>query len=320
MNKNINTLRMLSVEAVQAEPIIIAPTIIPGSGGITTTIMPSKVYAIKRDLNRFSVAMSPGQATNLTEIVIVGFGSGNSHRFGMEEKLAKTIITIDGVLQSPIASSNVTYELAQDIDFEQNLVVTSGIGTVRVGDLLLVGSEEFIRIDNVGFATSVDGPISNTGGFPLLDVKRGVIGSIATSHTAGASMELYRGSFNVVESDVVFTEAPSGKGALSVNNSNLVEINSKYQGRTFLQKEYDKIAVFDDISDQFNGDKFDFTLTSAGSTVNEVENGSGVLLINDIYQTPTTDNNEGNNYFYSYNPQVGVNSDRHNAVTPSVGR
>ena len=308
-----------SVEAVQAEPIRIAPTVIPGSGGITTTIMPSTVYAIKRDLNRFSVAMGRDEAINLTEIQIVGFGSGNSHRFGMEEKLAKTIITIDGVLQSPIASSNVTFQLVNPIDFEQNLLVTNGIGTVRVGDLLLVGNEEYVRIDNVGFATSVDGPINNTGGVPLLDVKRGVIGSAATSHLAGSPMDLYRGSYNIVESDVVFTEAPSGKGALSVNNSNLVEINSLYQGRTFLQREYDRITVFDDISDQFNGDKFDFVLTSAGSTVKEVENGSGVLLINDIYQTPTTDNNEGNNYFYSYNPQVGINSVIFTGVTSANG-
>ena len=136
------------------------------------------------------------------------------------------------------------------IDYEQNLIPLTGIGTIRVGDLLLI-EEEYVRIDNVGFSTSVDGPINNTGTVPLIDVTRGVVGSAATDHLTGIGATLFRGSYNIVESDIIFTEAPDGKGPISINESNLVETNADFQGRVFLQREYNQIAVFDDFSDQF---------------------------------------------------------------------
>ena len=236
----------------------------------------------------------------------------------MSKKLEKTVITIDGVLQSPIASSNKVYTLDKAVDFEETTMVLTGIGTIRVGDLLLI-EDEFVVIDNVGLGTTAAGPINNSGDVPLLEVKRGTVGSAATDHALGTPMELYRGSYNLVGSDIIFTEAPSGKGSFSINESNLVEFNSDFQGRTFLQKEYDQIVVLDDISDQFDGETSSFTLTSAGSTTNEIENGSGLLLINDIYQTPTTANNEGNNYFYTFNPVTGINSVNFTGISSANG-
>ena len=286
--------------------------------------MPETVYCIKRDLNRFSLAATAEDAVNLTPMAIVGLGTGNAHRIGMAQKIEKTLITIDGVIQSPISSSNKVYTLDQPITFEDTLVPLTGIGTIRIGDLLLV-EEEYIKIDNVGFATSYDGPINNTGSIALIEVERGVVGSSATDHTGGTTADLYRGSYNLVASDVIFTEAPSGKGALNINESNLVELNSSFQGRVFLQREYDQIALFDDLSDEFNGQKNTFTLTSKGSTqvgvntLGEVENGSGVLIINDIYQTPTTDNNQGNNYFYSADATTGINSVTFTGITSANG-
>lgn len=306
-----------SVKEVQAAPIEIQSINIPGIG--ITDKMPGVVYAIKRDLNRFSIAGTYEDAISRNPLIITGIGSGNAHTFEMSQKLEKTVITIDGVLQSPIASSNKIYTLDETCDETEELLTLAGIGTIAVGDLLLVDDVEFVRIINVGFGTGDEGPINNTGTTPLIRVERGVVGSIATSHTAGASMDLYRGSYNLVGSDIIFTEAPSGKGALTVNENNLVEFNSSFQGRTFLQREYDKIAVFDDISDKFDGETSAFTLTSAGSTINEVENGSGLLLINDIYQTPTTDNNQGNNYEYTYNPIAGINSVIFTGITSENG-
>ena len=52
----------------------------------------------------------------------------------------------------------------------------------------------------------------------------------------------------------------------------------------------------------------------------EVENGSGVLIINDIYQTPTTDNNEGNNYFFDYDVISGINSVTFTGVSSANGQ
>ena len=305
-----------SLEDNIVSPIQIAPVV--DYRGITTSTMPDRVYAIKRDLNRFSLAATPADAISLTPITITGNGAGIAHRLGMMKKLEKSMIIIDGVIQAPITAALKTFFLDEPLSFDDNYAVLTGIGTIRVGDLLLI-NEEYLKIDNIGFGTSKDGPIDNTGTFPLIDVTRGVVGSAATDHSDGSALDLYRGSFNIVNSDVVFTEAPSGKGEININESNLVEVNSSFQGRTFLQQEYDKITLFDDISDQFNGQDFEFNVTSAGSTVGEVENGSGVLILNDIYQTPTTDNNAGNNYFYSYGEQTGINTLTFTGITSSNG-
>ena len=287
-------------------------------GGVVQD-MPETVYAIKRDLNRFSVGLTSALAFQAEAMELVGFGTGNNHRIGMKKKLEKGLFTINGVVQSPIATSNKVYETTDAIDYEQNLIPLAGIGTIRVGDLLLI-EEEYVRIDNVGFSTSVDGPINNTGSVPLIDATRGVVGSAATDHLTGIGATLFRGSYNIVESDIIFTEAPSGKGPVSINESNLVETNADFQGRVFLQKQYNQIAVFDDFSDEFNGITNTFEITKIGEDVQRIENGSGILIINDIYQTPTTENNEGNNYFYTSDLVAGVSSVTFTGVTSTNGQ
>lgn len=306
-----------SIDNRIVSPIQIQPVV--DYRGITTSTMPDRVYAIKRDLNKFRLAATPNDALGGNPIVVTGYGDGIYHRIGMMKKKEKTIITIDGVIQSPITDALKTYYLDEPLAYDDRYAVLTGIGTIRVGDLLLV-DKEYLKIDNVGFATLATGPISNSGSFPLIDVSRGTVGTAATDHTAGSELDLYRGSFSIVESDVIFTEAPAGRGELNINEQNLVQVNSSFQGRTFLQKEYDQIKLFDDISDLFNGIDFQFNITSTGSTIAEVENGSGVLTINDIYQTPTTDNNAGNNYFYSYGAQTGINTLTFTGITSSNGQ
>ena len=308
-----------SVEELDFSPIVIDP--ITDYNGISTTLMPDRVWCVKRDLNRFQLAPTEDEALlpGGVRINVVGVGSGNAHRIGMVKKLEKTLLTIDGVIQAPVVTTNKIYTLDGNVTVDDEYMVLTGIGTIKAEDILRI-DDEFVRLKNVGFSTSPSGPIDNTGTFPLVQTERGVIGSAATSHTIGSPMELYRGSYNIIESKVVFTEAPSGRGDQQLNENNLVEINSSFQGRTFLQKEYDKITLFDDISDQFDGDTNEFTLTSLGSTTTEIDNGSGVLIINDVYQTPTTENNEGNNYFFSYDGGVGVNTVTFTGITSTNGQ
>ena len=288
-----------TIEGQSVSPMLVD---IPGIGATT---MPSTVYAIKRDLNRFQLAVSRASALNREFITITGFGQGNAHRIGMKKKLAKSAITVNGVMQAPIASTLLQYELDETVDSEDTFLTLTGIGTIKVGDVMHIDETEYVTINNVGFATVPEGPITNSGTFPLIEVERGTLGSIATSHTITTGMELYKGTFNIVESDIIFVEAPAGRGDQEINQSNIVEVNASFQGRTFLQKEYDEITIFDNISNQFNGIKNTFTLTSVGGTFPEVANGNGALVINDIYQTPSAENNPDNNYFYNFNALTG---------------
>ena len=73
---------------------------------------------------------------------------------------------------------------------------------------------------------------------------------------------------------------------------------SEFNGRVFLRKDYTNNLIYDDVSSQFTGIAQTFTVTNSGVSTTGIETGSGLVLINGIFQTPTTDNNAGNNFFY----------------------
>ena len=204
--------------------------------------MPNVVYAIKRDLNRISLAQSFDDAANNRFLFVVDPGQGNAHTLTMSQRLEKTIITINGVTQAPISATGLIYEFdTTAIGFDTTFAVLAGIGTLQVGDILF-SSGEYLTIDNVGFGENIGGPITNSGPFPLVEVQRGTLGGITTNHNVGAAASLYRGSYNIIESNVIFTDPPRGGGSIQIDNRNLVRFNSSFQGRTFLQRQYDQIV------------------------------------------------------------------------------
>ena len=71
---------------------------------------------------------------------------------------------------------------------------------------------------------------------------------------------------------------------------------SSFSGRVFLRNDYSKNLIYDDISPKFTGIGQTFDITYEGQEVDYIEPGSGILFINEIFQTPTTENNSGNNY------------------------
>ena len=73
---------------------------------------------------------------------------------------------------------------------------------------------------------------------------------------------------------------------------------SEFNGRVFLRKDYTNNLIYDDVSNEFTGIAQTFTVRNSGVNTTGIETGSGLVLINGIFQTPTTDNNAGNNFFY----------------------
>ena len=73
---------------------------------------------------------------------------------------------------------------------------------------------------------------------------------------------------------------------------------SDFSGRVFLRNDYSTNQIYDDLSYKFTGIGRTFTLTSQG--INTVglgsTGGNGILFINGVFQTPTTDNNPKNNF------------------------
>jgi hypothetical protein len=65
--------------------------------------------------------------------------------------------------------------------------------------------------------------------------------------------------------------------------------NSSFQGRAFLKSNYDGNAVFDDISSSFNGITTSFGLKISGVSTVGIKSDNGVVLINDIFQYPESE-------------------------------
>tara|TARA_B000000609_G_scaffold137493_1_gene114002 strand:+ start:10 stop:3180 length:3171 start_codon:yes stop_codon:yes gene_type:complete len=217
----------------------------------------------------------------------------------MDKKLTKAIVSIDGVAQSPIAFTKLTYTLEDNygsVGAGESVFSLSGIGTIASGDLLKV-DDEFMKVKLVGLGTTAIGPITGTGTFNLVDVDRGVAGTTAASHNDGSSARIHLGSYNFVGSKIHFTEPPLGNSTNVINDDTLLpEPRSTFGGRVYLRQNYDTNKVFDNISRDFTGIGATYTLTVAGLNTTGIETGSGVLFLNDIFQTPTTTNNAGNIY------------------------
>lgn len=62
-----------------------------------------------------------------------------------------------------------------------------------------------------------------------------------------------------------------------------------FSGRVFLRSNYDGNQVFDDVSEQFTGITSSFELKSSGISTVGIKSDNGILLINNIFQYPGSD-------------------------------
>ena len=275
--------------------------------GVVTTILPSVVYAIKESNDSFRISTRQDYASQGIGVTFTSLGLGNAHQLEMYKKNEKTVISINDVVQSPLSYSSITHTLSGNggqIGTASTIFALSGISSIVPSDILKIDNE-YMRIENVGLGTTSIGPITFNGSVPLVEVTRGFVGSTAGLHTDTSIARVYRGSYNVSESKIFFTEAPRGNSLdlLGPSESNLPRERASFSGRVFLREDYATNQVYDDISDQFTGIGQTFILTSQG--INTVglgtSGGSGIVFINNIFQSPTTFNNSSNNYFITEN-------------------
>ena len=261
-------------------------------------VLPSTVFAIVSNNNydKFQISTTrSGTAVTFTDL-----GGGNVHQFEMKEKNSKSIIVIDNLIQSPLSFSKISHTLSENIGSATTLFNLSGISSINPSDVLKI-EDEYIYVTNVGLGTSSVGPISNFGTFNLVETKRGFVGTISTSHTTSTQVDVYRGSYNIVENTLHFVDPPRGNSQIDKTESNLDYATSSFSGRVFLKSDYSSNKVYDDISDSINGIGRTFTLTVGGANTTGIGStgGNGIILINGLYQQPTTDSNPNGNYIIS---------------------
>jgi hypothetical protein len=311
---------------VTGEELIYTPnsTIVGvGTSAVVTSSgeLPSTVYAIKLTENTFKVAITTTAASAGIGTTFTSLGEGNAHRFTMKEKNTKCILTVDELVQYPIAPTKITHTLSGNVGGSLNnsatIVSLSGISTINPRDILKI-DEEYMGVTNVGLGTTNVGPITNNGTINLVEVKRGFVGSSASTHTDSTLVRIHKGSFNIEDSEIYFTEAPRGNPQIEKTKNNLDFETSSFTGRVFLKSNYDNNKVYDDLSDEFTGIGRTFTLKVGGANTTGIgtEGASGLVFINNIYQSPKTDNNPTRfNYQILEDSSAGITTVEFSGIT-----
>jgi hypothetical protein len=257
------------------------------NGSIIDTL-PTSVFAIVQNDDSFQISTTKAG----TAVTFVGLGEGNAHQFEMAKKNEKSLISIDNVVQYPLMFTPVNHSLSGNggsISTTSTTFALSGISTIEANDILGI-DDEYVKVINVGFGTTNTGPITGIGTTALVEVERGILGSISTSHsdTTGIAT-IYKGSYNIVGSDIFFVDAPRGDANQDKNIMNLNPPTSEFAGRSYFRNNYDTNQIYDDISDQFTGIGRTFTIrvgganTAAGIGTTSVESqNQNALMVIDL--------------------------------------
>ena len=302
--------------------------------GVVTTILPSTVFAKVSDENKFQLFTRREYVATGAAVTFTGFGSGNNHKLTMTKQLTKTIIGLDGVVQQPITFTSITHTFGvfdgfthqPNIGVGVTQLILSGISSVTTSDLLKIG-DEFMIVNEVGFSSTPTGTINDAidvslgiATLPCVKVSRGQLGIPAAGISSGATVRVHRGSFNIVDSKIFFSNPPKGNTRARRDATNLPFVKADFSGRTFLRSNYDTNMLFDDISDSFTGIGKTYTLTVGGAnTSSGIGVGNGILFINGVFQTPLTSNNIGNNYEFISDSTAGISTVQFTGITSANG-
>lgn len=247
-------------------PIEITSTNIVGIG--VTTILPTTVYAIRESSTNFKLAQSFSDSLAGIALTFSSVGSGTTHYFYSNNSNTRSIIIIDGIIQSPPTRKNVSVGFGTtSVGVSTTIIPISGISSLSVSDFLL-SNGEYLQITGINTSNST------------AEVIRNALGTVSVAHTDADDLKVYKADYNILKDQIHFSTPPF-KG-------------SSFQGRSFYKKIYDKNYIFDDISNQFIGIGKTFTIKSDFVNVGlSTDNTSGiqygVLLVNNIFQKPGVD-------------------------------
>jgi hypothetical protein len=268
-------------------PIGIASTTISGIG--LTDKLPSTVFIVKVNEVDVQVSASVTEALSVPPSVldITSVGIGSLHRFESKKQNTKGLITIDNMIQSPVANTNVKSSLVADVQPTTDRIKLSGITSVSSGDILKI-DDEIMRVQTVGVGTT-----------NVLVVNRPWMGTGIATHVSGAVVTKLTGNYNIINNQINFISAPYGPDPISTTTSGPnerdwsgVSTHSTFSGRVFTRtsdlivEPYTHNLIFDNISEDFNGITTAFRLKSDGVDVTNVAQDNGIVLIRDIYQGP----------------------------------
>ena len=251
----------------------IVTTSVPGIGN--TNILPPDVFPIRITKDKIKVAISTSNAAAGTAVTFTNLsGVGTNHTLEVHTEVAtnRSFISIDNVIQSPLARKILPLTLSSQVAISTNRVFLHDISDLKGKDLIRI-NDEVMKVDLVGI-----------GSTNSLNVIRGVMGTVAAAHTVGAAVTAVSGDYRIQKGIIHFSDAPYGPTGIGT-----LTTNSTFTGRALFRLNYDNNYVLDDISESFNGIGRTFNLTSNGTTVTGIQGintSFGAVLINNIFQKP----------------------------------
>ena len=306
---------------VATHAIGIGTTTFAGIGATDLLPLHTSVFVIKQNDNSFKLARSAEDALKKIAIPLdlTSVGIGTSHSFTAKDQNQKVLISIDNVIQSPIAGTSVTTSLARSTTIGDEIIYFSGITSFFGADYVRVGAAdtgEIMKIIGVG--------IGSTNG---IKVQRQWLGTPLSAHSSGSRVEKIRGHYNIVENSINFVEAPIGKNPISSSTNppdsrdwEGITTSSSFNGRVFTrsgvingtEETYADNYLYDDISQLFDAQTKQFSLTVDGANITGVSTNNAILLINSIFQEPGNTNN------YSLSEVSGITSVTFTGTATSV--
>ncbi len=167
-----------------------------GIGG--DTILPSSVFVIKLNEDKFKLAATRALALSNDPIGLTTVGVGSTHRFRCLKPDTKCMISVDNVLQSPIITVAGTATTTENTMLNREVRLADVRGFSQY-DLIKIGNE-IMRIQVIGFGT-----MSNN-----ILVDRAWLGTFEEPHTGNAAVSLLRGDYQIRDDKIHFTDVPFG--------------------------------------------------------------------------------------------------------------
>ena len=275
---NFNTGEELVYDATNSgintgSPITISSINVPGIGA--TTILPETVFAINDNSNGIKVAVSRTDALAGTAVSFVSVaGIGSTQSFSTEGELAtsRSIITIDNIIQSPVARKpvGVAITMVDAVGIGSTQIKVSDVSKIGGKSLLRFGDGEIVKVDLVGVG------VTN-----ILNVQRGAMGTVAAAYPVGTASSVVSGDYRIKQGRIYFSDVPYGPAGVAG-----ITTTSTFTGRIFYRTSYVENVILDDISESFDGATDQFPLISSGVAVTGITTHHGAFLINNIFQKP----------------------------------
>ena len=152
---------------------------------------------------------------------ITGIGSTHSLAVPSDVATSRSIITVDNIIQSPVARKDVSIGLSQAVGIGSTTVTVNDISNIK-GKSLIKIEDEILKVQLVGVG------LTNR-----LAVIRGQMGTVAAAHTVGAATTVLSGDYRIDHGKLYFTDVPYGPTGIGS-----LTTKSTFAGRAYYRLDY----------------------------------------------------------------------------------